>query len=141
MLCAFLYLGVTTKAHQQSFEHEQHPDSDLSGKVLELRSIDDYEDVDTYIQPSFYHYNFHQFGNSQNLAIPKLISDSDETLLERHKRDATWIFDTSQTLAMDGSGTITDEESKLFFFDTFPQKISLSSLSHRHEFQLSWERL
>ncbi|CAF1451463.1 unnamed protein product, partial [Adineta ricciae] len=110
--------SIRSNSDQQSFEHEQHSDSDLSGQVLELSSINDYEDIDTYIQPSFYHYDFHQslneshqFANSQNLAIPKLISGSDETLLERHKRDVTWIFDTSQTLAMDGSGTFTEDET------------------------------
>ena len=128
-----LYLGIRSNSDQQSLEYEQQSDSDLSGQVLELRSINDNEDIDTYIQPSFYHYGFyqspnerHQFANSQNLAIPKLNSASDETLFERHKRDVAWIFDTSQTLAMDGSGTITEEESKF----SFPLKLSLCLLSH-----------
>ncbi|UJR30967.1 hypothetical protein I4U23_018479 [Adineta vaga] len=110
--------GVHSATDQESIENEQHTDSRLTGKILELKSIDVHDDIDTYFQPTFDRYNFEQpsiesyrVANSQNVAIPTLISDSNTELLEHDKRDASWFFDLSQTLPMDGSGTVTEEES------------------------------
>jgi hypothetical protein len=94
----------------------------LTGIIHELVSIDDSDDIDIYFQPSFDSYNLNQpsiegyrFVNTQNIILPSSVSVFNEALLERHKRDVTLDFDLSQTSTMDGSGSVTEEESKCRF--------------------------
>ncbi|CAF3894012.1 unnamed protein product [Adineta steineri] len=101
-----------------SMEYNQHHGSSLTGTIHELASIDDRDDVDIHFPASFDSYNFeypliegYRLANSQSLILSSTVPNSDAELLERHKRDIPWAFAASQDLVMDGSGTVTEEES------------------------------
>lgn len=141
-------LGSDSDTDEWSNKYNRHIDSSLTGTIRELISIDDSDDTDTRFQSLRDNYNLQQpsiegyrLANTQNIIVPPSVSNFDEVLIERQKRDvSTWGFDSPQAFIMDGSGT-TEEESKCLLFwhniSSVEDKffVSLSTLSLVLEFK------